>query len=193
MMIKIYPGVKGLIFDCDGTLVDSMPLHMKAWKRAFNDFGEDCPDKFLNPLKGMHEEEIVELYNERFNKNIDSRRLVELKHRCFQEDLADVKPIKPVVDIVMKYHVDYPMAVVSGGTFRNVSRALEIAGIINYFKVILTADDPIRPKPAPDIFIEAAKRINVEPGFCQVFEDGELGLKAAEQAGMYLTDIRDYI
>ncbi|MFC1553037.1 HAD family hydrolase [candidate division KSB1 bacterium] len=192
-MIPLYPVTKGLIFDCDGTLVDSMPIHMEAWKKAFAEFGENCSDEFLNPLKGMHEEEIVDLYNKRYQKNINSRKLVDQKHLYFREKVDTVQPIKPVVALAESCRNKIPMAVVSGGREKNVIRSLEIIGINDLFQVILTADDPIKPKPAPDIFLEAARRIGVEPRLCQVFEDGDIGLEAARTAGMEVTDIRQYI
>ena len=192
-MIQIYPEIKGLIFDCDGTLVDSMPIHMAAWERAFSDFGESCPDEFLDPLKGMLEEEIVDLYNRRFNRSINSAKLVREKHRYFRKNIGKIKPITPVVELAESYYKKLPMAVVSGGKQENVHSELEIVNIKHLFTAILTADDRIKPKPAPDIFLEAAKRLNVEPQFCQVFEDGDIGLEAARKAGMAVTDIRLYL
>ena len=192
-MMHIYPETRGLIFDCDGTLVDSMPIHMEAWKKAFADYGETCYDEFLDPLKGMLEEEIVDLYNKRFRRNIDSKELVERKHTYFRKNIDTVMPVKPVVELVKKCNKKYPMAVVSGGKQENVHRVLEIIHIKHLFEIILTADDVIKPKPAPDIFLEAARRLGIEPCFCQVFEDGDIGLEAARKAGMAVTDIRIYL
>jgi len=95
-----------------------------------------------------------------------------------------------VVEVVRKYHGALPMAVASGGTRRNIGLQLETLQLKKYFEVILSADDDIKPKPAPDIFLEAARRLGVEPEHCQVFEDGDLGLDAARTAGMLATDIR---
>jgi HAD superfamily hydrolase (TIGR01509 family) len=192
-MIKVYPGVEGLIFDCDGTLVDTMPLHMAGWHKAFSEFGVSCPDDFLNPLKGMHEEDIVELYNKQYGTDIDAKLLIKMKHDHFRKMINKVKPIKPVTDVASKYYGKLPMAVVSGGTRENVHMVLEKIKIKYYFPVIITADDPVEPKPSPEIFLEAARRINVEPCKCQVFEDGDIGLKAAIEAGMKATDVRKYI
>jgi HAD superfamily hydrolase (TIGR01509 family) len=82
------------------------------------------------------------------------------------------------------------MAVASGGTRKNVTLELEAIQLKDFFEVILSADDDIRPKPAPDIFLEAARRLGVEPRYCQVFEDGDLGLEAAKAADMLPTDVR---
>ena len=85
------------------------------------------------------------------------------------------------------------MAVASGSSMENVDIQLEALGLRSYFQAIVTADDNVRPKPAPDIFLEAAKRINIAPKYCQVFEDGDLGLEAAKKAGMLATDVRPFL
>ena len=192
-MIHIYPETRGLIFDCDGTLVDTMPIHMEAWEKAFEDYGEICSDEFLDPLKGMLEEEIVDLYNQRFGQTIDSGELVARKHAYFRENIDTVMPVKPVVELVRRCHKKYPMAVVSGGKQENVHRVLEIVHIKHLFEIILTANDHIKPKPAPDIFLEAARCMGIEPCCCQVFEDGDIGLNAARRVGMAVTDVREYV
>jgi HAD superfamily hydrolase (TIGR01509 family) len=85
------------------------------------------------------------------------------------------------------------MAVASGGTRDNVLLTLDVLGLADFFEAIITADDPVKPKPDPDIFLEAARRMQVEPIHCQVFEDGDAGLKAARMAGMVATDIRPFV
>jgi HAD superfamily hydrolase (TIGR01509 family) len=97
------------------------------------------------------------------------------------------------VDIVLHYKDILPMAVASGGTLENVEMQLQSLGIRTLFKAIVTADDNVRPKPAPDIFLEAAKLIGILPEYCQVFEDGDLGLEAAKKAGMVATDVRPFL
>jgi beta-phosphoglucomutase-like phosphatase (HAD superfamily) len=93
-------------------------------------------------------------------------------------------------NVVLKYHDILPMAIASGGVRENVDLELDALNIKKYFQAVVTADDDIRPKPAPDIFLEAARRIGVAPEYCQVFEDGDLGLEAARIAGMLPTDVR---
>ena len=190
--IEVPEYIKGLIFDCDGTLVDSMPLHWNAWKKAIELKGGTWNEEFFTSTKGMPEESIVSLYNERFSLNLDPRKTVQVKHRHFRSCASQLKPIAPVLDVVHRYSGVLPMAVASGGVRENVMLELETLNIRRFFRTILTADDDVRPKPAPDLFLEAANRLGVSPGNCQVFEDGDLGLQAARAAGMLATDIREY-
>jgi len=191
-MIEVPGYIKGLIFDCDGTLVDSMPLHWEAWRKAIEMKGGNWDPDFFSSTKGMPEESIVALYNERFGRDLDPVDTVRIKHGFFRSRSGGLKPILPVLKVVERYTNTLPMAVASGGVRENVMLELEILGIRQCFQVILTADDDVRPKPAPDLFLQAAKGLKVLPQHCQVFEDGDLGLQAADAAGMLATDIRKY-
>ena len=188
-MIEI-GNARGLIFDCDGTLIDSMPLHMKAWEHAFFSIGEVYNHTYLDSKKGMKESDIIELYNKDFSRTIDPHQTVQIKHNYFKAHLELLKPIQPVVDIVLKYYGVKNMGVVSGSTREIVHQELEVIGIKDKFDYILTADDPFKPKPAPDKFFEAARRMNLSPEDCLVFEDGDLGILAAQKAGMRTIDVR---
>jgi HAD superfamily hydrolase (TIGR01509 family) len=188
--IVVPNSVKGLIFDCDGTLVDSMPLHMKAWEHVIRSQGGPWDYDFFFSSKGTPEKKIVAMFNERFCRTLDPGETVKIKHEYFWAHLEELKPIPHVVEIVRKYAGVLPMAVASGGTRKNVDLQLEIIQLKQFFDVVLSADDDVKPKPAPDIFLEAARRLGVEPKFCQVFEDGDFGLEAARAAGMFPTDVR---
>lgn len=189
-MIPVPDDIKGLIFDCDGTLVDSMPLHMKAWEEAVHLFGANFDPEFFFSKKGMRSKDIVAQFSLQSGKPLNGADVVRLKDNFFLQHIADVMPLPIVVDVVRRYHKILPMAVASGGGREIVERELQVTGIVNFFDVILTADDPFKPKPFPDLFLEAARKIGVQPSLCQVFEDGDLGLQAAENAGMLATDIR---
>ncbi len=190
---QISENIKALIFDCDGTLVDSMPLHMKAWEEAFKFFDAKYDYEFLYSLKGMKEIEIIKLYNNTFGTNINPEEIVSKKHNYYFKNIDSVKPIEPIVEIAKEYFGKLPLAVVSGSVRDIVHKELEVTGIFHLFKIILTADDPYKPKPAPDIFLVAAKSLNVSPEHCLVFEDGDPGLVAAANAGMKTVDVREYI
>ena len=192
-MIPVPDDIKGLIFDCDGTLVDSMPLHMKAWEEAVHLFGANFDPEFFFSKKGMRSKNIVAQFSLQSGKPLNGADVVRLKDNFFLQHIADVMPLPIVVDVVRRYHKILPMAVASGGGREIVERELQVTGIVNFFDVILTADDPFKPKPFPDLFLEAARKIGVQPSLCQVFEDGDLGLQAAENAGMLATDIRPFM
>jgi len=169
-----------------------MPLHTEAWKFALKNFGAEYNREFFFSHKGMKEKDIIELYNQQFKTNLRSLDVVKSKHEFFRNHIKELRPIEPIAELVYKYNGVLPMAVVSGGTKENVIDELNVIGLDSYFKVVLTADDSFQPKPAPDLFLEAANRIDVLPQFCQVFEDGDLGIQAALNAGMIATDVREF-
>ncbi len=191
--IEVPSYIKGLIFDCDGTLVDSMPLHMKAWEHALTQAGAVWDYDFIFSKKGMPGEDIIELYNQHFDIKLHPLNTTHAKQEFFRNYRKDFLPIQPVMDIVLRYKEKLPMAVASGSSRENVDIQLEALGIRSLFKAIVTADDDVKPKPAPDIFLEAAKQIGIPPSYCQVFEDGDLGLEAAKIAGMVATDVRPFL
>ncbi|HPG41657.1 MAG TPA: HAD-IA family hydrolase [bacterium] len=192
-MLEVSPKVAGLIFDCDGTLADTMPIHWQAWRTAFTMFSSDCPLEFLRELSGIPSETIVQIFNERFNRSLDPQVVAKAKNDIVKEKLHNAQPVIPIVNIVKAYYGKIPMAVASGGTRTNVINTLKAIGLESFFQVIITADDKIKPKPDPEIFLEIARRINVKPELCQVFEDGDAGIRAVQLAGMIVTDVRPFI
>ncbi|MBW2709507.1 MAG: HAD-IA family hydrolase [Deltaproteobacteria bacterium] len=192
-MIPIYEGMKGLIFDCDGTLADTMTIHTQSWQETMKQFGHDCPVDFLQPLRGIPAEEIVIHFNRAFGTDLDIKEVSDAKNRMSYDRLKTVKPIVPVAKIALDYRGKLPMSVVSGGTRKNVLRTLEAIGMADFFEAVITADDALRPKPDPQMFIEAAKRMAVPSVACEVFEDGDPGLEAARAAGMKFVDVRSYV
>ena len=192
-MIPVYEGMKGLIFDCDGTLADTMTIHTHSWQETMKQFGHDCPVDFLQPLRGIPAEEIVIHFNQTFGTDLDHKAVSDAKNQMSYDRLKTVKPIVPVAKIALDYRGKLPMSVVSGGTRKNVLRTLEAIGMADFFEAVITADDALRPKPDPQMFIEAAKRMAVSPEWCQVFEDGDPGLEAARAADMKFVDVRPYV
>ena len=182
--------VQGLIFDCDGTLADTMPLHYAAWAETFAAFGQTCPLEFLVRHNGKPTNEIVAQYNVEFDQTLEVERFCVDKERRALARLDQVRPLEPVAALARKYHGVLPMAVVSGGSRVNVERTLRVIGLRELFSVVLTADDGLPPKPAPDLFLEAARRLGVEPAHCQAFEDADAGLEAIHRAGMRAIDVR---
>lgn len=192
-IIPVPPHVRALLFDCDGTLVDTMPLHWQAWIETMREFGIQISLDFIAAYRGATVHDIVKAVSQATGRTIDPKAFVPRKQGRFRELLPGVREIALVADLVRAHHGRLPMAIVSGGCRRNVVASLEATNLAQYFPVVLTSDDPFPGKPAPDLFLEAARRLGVAPAHCQVFEDGDLGLDAARAAGMLATDVRPWI
>ena len=189
METETIPCAKAYLYDCDGTLVDSMPTHIQAWVKILQENG--CPlsaekiSAHITELAGMPGEKVVEVMNERYSLNLNPDEIAEKKETYFFETLIhEVKPILRVVEHLRKHSPHTPVAVVSGGRKIVVEKTLEVAGIRNFFQVIICAEDVKQGKPHPEGFLMAAKKLAVHPHDCLVFEDGELGIQAAKTAGM---------
>lgn len=194
MQYEIKPGIKGLIFDLDGTLADTMPYHFKGWRIACQKFGADIDTAFLRKHTGtpgwLIADEIIKMYNLKESVTID--QIMEEKLIEFYKDQHLVKPILPVMEIVKKYHGKLPMAVGTGGHREAVERTMAITDIRKYFDIVITANDVENFKPHPETFLKCAELMGVEPEYIEVFEDGDLGIEAALNAGMVPTDIRSW-
>src|SRR4051812_8241480 len=176
--------IKGLVFDCDGTIADTMPLHYEAWVQALREHEVDFPEAMFYEMAGIPTDKIIEILNERHGYGLNVAEAAERKDALYMELIPRVKPIEPVVRLVEKYAGRLPMAVATGGTRVLSSRTLSALGLLKHFSVLVTADDVERGKPAPDIFLEAARRLGLPTENCCAFEDAELGLQSARAAGM---------
>lgn len=192
-MIEIPAQAKGLIFDCDGTIADTMPLHYQAWVTALGEFGVEFPEALFYEMAGIPTPRIVEILNERHSHNMPAHETAERKDAMFEEMIPQVTVVAPVVEVVKRYAGKLPMAVATGGSRGVVTKTLTALGLMDYFQTLVTADDVKNGKPAPDIFLEAARRLGVPPELCVGFEDAELGLQAIRSAGMIAVDIRPMV
>jgi beta-phosphoglucomutase-like phosphatase (HAD superfamily) len=194
MKYDIKPGIKGLIFDLDGTLADTMPYHFKGWRIACRKFGADIDTAFLRKHTGtpgwIIAEEIIRECKLDGRVTID--QIMDEKLLEFYKEQHLVKPIIPVVDIARKYFGKLPMAVGTGGHREAVERTLEVTGLKQYFDIVITANDVSNFKPHPETFLKCAALMKIEPQFIEVFEDGDLGIEAALTAGMVATDVRSW-
>ena len=179
---------QALIFDCDGTLADTMPAHYQAWLEVLRPHGIDFPEDRFYAMGGMPTDKIVvELCGP---TRIDVNALVRDKAAAFERKIGEVRPIAKVVEVARAHRGQVPMAVASGGQRRMVEKTLAQIGVLDWFPVVVTAEDTRQHKPEPDVFLEAARRLGVAPAACTVFEDTDLGLQAARRAGMHWVDVR---
>ena len=193
MELNVHPHAKALIFDLDGTLSDSLPVHMATWNSLGETFGFIFEDRILHEMTGMPTIAFAQRIINENHLSISPEELVFNKQKAFWNSVGLIKPIDLVVDIVKKYYKKLPMSVGTGASQRSAMLQLETLGLTRYFDAIVTADDVTNHKPHPDTFLKCAELMGVAPQVCQVFEDGILGMEAARTAGMMLTDVRPFI
>jgi beta-phosphoglucomutase family hydrolase len=175
----------GYIFDCDGTLADTMPLHYRAWTRIVAELGGSFPEDLFYQLGGKPSAQILRLLRDEHGLKVgDVQKTAERKEEYFLEMIHEVKPIEAVLQIARRWYRIKPMAVASGGFRRQIEQTLDALGIRSLFNAVVCVEDYARGKPFPDPFLEAARRLIVLPTACLVFEDSPLGVQAAEAAGM---------
>lgn len=176
----------GYIFDCDGTLVDTMPLHYRAWDKAMQLAGlrQTLSEELFYSLGGMPTRKVAAVFAKHYGLTIDVDRVFHEKEEIFVEMQKEMKVIKSVVDFARKLHGRKPMSVASGGPKPIVQRTLGLMQLTELFPVVVTPEDVAHGKPAPDMFLLAAQKMGVPPEQCLVFEDAEPGIQAAAAAGM---------
>ena len=189
MKLEIPPGeFAGYIFDLDGTLVDTMPLHYRAWDAAMRKVGLSAPldEELFYSLGGVPTKRVAELIAAHYGLTIDAHAVFDHKEARFVEVQTDAKLIEPVVEFARRMSLTHPVSIASGGPRVIVRGMLELTGLASLFDYnrVITPEDVEHGKPAPDMFLLAAKRMGVPPQQCLVFEDAEPGMRAAEAAGM---------
>jgi beta-phosphoglucomutase-like phosphatase (HAD superfamily) len=183
--------VKGIIFDCDGTLADTMPLHWQAWQVIAQRHLFHFPEDRFYSLGGVPSRDILQMLRLEQQLALNPIAVALEKEEVYLPLLSQVRPIQVVVQIARDHFNKVPLAVASGGTKHIIEKVLTLLGIRNLFEAVVTSEDVVHQKPAPDIFLEAARRIGVEPQFCRGYEDTSLGMEAIRAAGMDAVDVRD--
>lgn len=178
------------IFDLDGTLADTMPIHFRAWQEVASRYGLWFPEERFYGLGGVPTVKIASILAAEQGRTIDPIEVAKEKELAFLARFDQVQPIGVVVEIARQCSLRGPIAVASGGGRAIVERTLRQIGLGDFFPVVVTAEDTERHKPEPDVFLEAARRLGVPPAICTVYEDTDLGLEAARRAGMHPVDIR---
>jgi beta-phosphoglucomutase family hydrolase len=182
--------IKALIFDCDGTLADTMPLHWRAWSAVTERHGLHFPQDRFYALGGVPARDIIKMLSAEQNEALDALAVSTEKEAAYIQYLPEIREIEVVARIARENAGKLPMAVASGGIRDHVTKVLEHVNLRQYFQAVVTSEDVQRQKPAPDIFLEAARQLGVAPQFCRAYEDTDLGLQAIRSAGMEAVDVR---
>ncbi len=193
MGLQVHPDAGALIFDLDGTLSNSLPVHMATWNMIGEVYGFKFDPQIMLEMTGRATIEFADRIVEQYNLSADPKEIVKLKQESFRDSAHLLEPVDEIIAIVKEYHGKLPMAVGTGASRKSTDVQLNKLEIARYFDAIVTADDVSRHKPNPDTFLKCAELMGVDPEKCQVFEDGDLGIEAAKKAGMLVTDVRPHI
>lgn len=193
MGLHVYPEARALIFDLDGTLSNSLPVHMTTWNKVGDTYGFKFDPQIMLEMTGRATIEFARRIVDQYELSVDPEEIVKLKQETFWNLSQLLEPVKEIISIVKEYHGKLPMAVGTGASRKSTEVQLKELQIAGYFDAVVTANDVTRHKPNPDTFLKCAELMDVEPEKCQVFEDGDLGIEAAKKAGMMVTDVRPHI
>lgn len=183
---------QALIFDCDGTLADTMPIHFLAWRATLDEYGLQFSEDRFYALGGTPTDRIIEMLADEQGIVVDVATVAQEKESRYVMSLDLVQPILPVTRIVHEQYGKLPMGVGSGATRDVLLRTLGQIGLADRFDCIVASEDTQRHKPDPDVFLRAAELLEVRPSGCCVYEDSDLGIEAARRAGMTWVDVRTF-
>lgn len=172
------------LFDCDGTIVDSMPLHYTAWRQTLDEWECAFPEELFHAWAGRPTADIVAALSERHGLDLPLETVVARREALYQQLLPTAAGIPGVLHHIDQAYGRIPFAVVSGSTRDTVTASLDALGILDRFEALVCAGDYTRAKPDPEPFLRAAELLGVPPQACLVFEDADLGIEAAVAAGM---------
>ena len=182
--------IRGLIFDCDGTLVDTMPLHWRAWNSVCDRHGIVFPEERFYALGGVPSVKILHMLKKEQELDFDPAEVSREKEEAYVPLMPEAKLIEPIAAIARDAQGRLAMAVATGGRANYIKPLLESVGILDWFGAVVTADDVENHKPAPDTFLKAAALIGVPAEECRAYEDTDLGMEAIRAAGMVAVDVR---
>jgi HAD superfamily hydrolase (TIGR01509 family) len=185
MRLKLPPGsFNAYLFDCDGTIADSMPLHYVAWSKALSEWNCEFSEELFYAWGGMPVADIISTLNTRHGLNMPNQQVATRKEQLYYEILPQLKAVPEVLEHIEARHGQIPLAVVSGSTRDSVTASLETLKILDRFDTLVCAGDYRKSKPDPEPFLIASERLRIAPADCLVFEDTDMGIQAATAAGM---------
>lgn len=185
MKLKLPDGAfKAYLFDCDGTIADSMPLHYIAWKKALGEWNCEFDEQLFYAWGGMPVAEIISTLNQNHGLRMPVESVSRRKENLYFDLLPQLQPVPEVLEVIDSGYGRLPFAVVSGSTQESVIASLTVLNLLDRFDTLVCAGDYRESKPHPEAFLLAATRLGVPPEACLVFEDTEMGIQAAHNAGM---------
>ncbi|MHB8888366.1 MAG: HAD family hydrolase [Acidobacteriaceae bacterium] len=185
MKLKLPPGsFAAYLFDCDGTIVDSMPLHYVAWNKVLSEWNCEFSEELFYAWGGMPVAEIISTLNQRHGLQMPVEHVSKRKEELYFEILPQLKAVPEVLEHIEVSYGQIPFAVVSGSTRDSVTASLTVLNLLDRFDALVCAGDYQKGKPDPEAFLMAADKLGVAPEACLVFEDTEMGIQAATSAGM---------
>jgi HAD superfamily hydrolase (TIGR01509 family) len=184
--------IQALIFDCDGTIVDTMPVHYAAWVKALTPHRLKFPEERFYSFAGATSPHIVAILAKEQGISCDPVQVAHEKEVIYEASLQNLEPVHSVVAIARREHGRRKLAVASGGRVRAVRESLSVIHVEHLFGVVVGMEDVKDGKPAPELFLKAATLMNVPPAACLVYEDGDLGIQGAKNAGMEFIDVRPW-
>tara|TARA_B100000614_G_scaffold248876_1_gene257268 strand:+ start:179 stop:760 length:582 start_codon:yes stop_codon:yes gene_type:complete len=193
--VTFAPGdsIKALIFDIDGTLLDTMTVHWQAWRETMAAYGIDMTRELFDRLAGQTSPDIVRQLEREFDRELPAEEISMAKDQAFVRHAPLIQPIAPVLEIAQRFSGTLALGAATNEHFGVSNIVMRTTGLTPLFQAMVTADEVDNPKPAPDLFLECARRLGVAPEACHVFEDSRYGVAAAEAAGMVVTDVHELL
>jgi len=186
MRLKLPEGkFEAYLFDCDGTIVDSMPLHYRAWKKALGEWDCEFSEKLFYDWGGLPVAEVISTLNRQQGLQMPVEEVEHRKEQLYYELLPQLRAVPEVLEHIEAQRGRIPFGVVSGSRRESVVASLTVVNLLDLFQAFVCAGEYKKSKPDPEAFLMAAEQLNVKPEACLVFEDTELGIQAAQAGGMF--------